>query len=159
PHVQARKDEIARAQGLLRRQRQEILNERKAILRDYTDETELMRDFAFLGPVRGWIVSNREWSLQRLAWQAELEAVVQEPENRFRKYLQTLLGLKGIDIIVSPFVWNDGYALGGVSVFSHWFDGRPVRLPLWVQAVGDTRGQTWVGPFVDADQNGIMEFA
>src|SRR5262249_18703104 len=70
PYLQVRKDELDRDKGLLRRQRQEILDERKAILRDFTDETELLRDFAFLGPVRGWVISNREWSLQRLAWQA-----------------------------------------------------------------------------------------
>src|SRR5207249_8866020 len=78
PYLQARKEELDRDKGLLRRQRQEILNERKAILRDYTDETELLREFAFLGAVRGWIISNREWSLQRLAWQAQLEQVMEE---------------------------------------------------------------------------------
>ncbi len=159
PHVAARQEEVERIKGLLRRRRQEILDERKAILRDYTDETELMRDFAFLGPVRGWIISNREWSLQRLAWQEQLERVHTERENRFWAYVRQARTLKGIDVVVSPFVWNDGHPLGGVSALSHWFDDRPVRPPLWVQAAGDTRGQTWVGRYEDADANGVMEFA
>jgi hypothetical protein len=30
---------------------------------------------------------------------------------------------------------------------------------LWVQAAGDTRGQTWAGLFRDDDSNGVLEFA
>jgi hypothetical protein len=70
-------------------------------------------------------------------------------------------------------VWGSGHALDGASELSRYFDERftvptsrvksfKAKTPggvLWVQAAGDTRGQTWAGLFRDEDGNGVLEFA
>src|SRR5207237_658391 len=81
--------------------------------------------------------------------------------------------LKGADAICCSLVWNDGYPLGARSTVTKWLDDklRPeyvptasgkkvvkVQKPLWFQAAGNTRGQSWQALCRDADQNGVMEF-
>ncbi len=178
-HLDRRRDEILSAWVELRAQRQVILKERRAILDDFTDDTELMRDFEFLGPLRGWIFSAREWSLQRLTYQDLEEKILKNKEDRFWKFLGEIQGLKGIRLAATPLVWNDGYPLAQLSPLSQWFDtplppldkGGKRRLPalysprsalhdlLWFQSAGNVRGQTWNGFFHDDDSNGVMEFA
>jgi hypothetical protein len=71
--------------------------------------------------------------------------------------------------------WNTGFALDGASNVSRFLDEwltrpkttyqrsltrkPPPSPPLWFQAAGDTRGQTWTGLYRDTDRNGVMEFA
>lgn len=157
-HLDLRRAELESAGATLRRQREEILRERDIILRDFTDETEVMRNFAFLGAARGWIFSKREWSLQRLAWQEKEEATFKARERRFADFFREIVGLRGIPLAMAPFVWNDTYPLGGASPWTRWFDSQPLRAPLWFQPVGNARGQAWMGLYQDADSNGVMEF-
>jgi hypothetical protein len=79
--------------------------------------------------------------------------------------------------VVNLLTWNEGYPLDGAGAISRYLDDtpfigfrgtpnksrfvsrRPDQGTLWVQAAGDTRGQTWVGLFRDEYGNGAMEFA
>jgi hypothetical protein len=86
-----------------------------------------------------------------------------------------LASLRGANVVLCLLFWNTGFALDAASPPSRFLDewltrpltayGRPLGRPappappLWFQPAGDTRGQTWTGPFRDADNNGVMEFA
>jgi hypothetical protein len=70
-----------------------------------------------------------------------------------------LRDLKGVQVVASTLVWNQGHPVDGGGTLSRYFDDRPFKAALWFQAAGDTRGQAWAGLFRDADGNGVMEFA
>ncbi len=59
PYLDRRRDELVTARAELNLLRAQVLSERKKILEDFTDETDLQKDFAFLGPVYGWVFSQR----------------------------------------------------------------------------------------------------
>jgi hypothetical protein len=84
---------------------------------------------------------------------------VHQRRVKLLRLLQEQRQLKGIQLVWSGLVWNDGYPLAGSSPLTHYFDDRPFRAALWLQSAGDTRGQTWAGPFRDVDGNRVMEFA
>ena len=123
------------------------------------------------GPVYGWVFSPRTWSLDQLAHVAKEEKTLNERNERFFNLVETIRSLEGITLIANPLVWNDGFALGAASPLSRALErtpstqlisrgGRPFVTPLiWLQAAGNTRGQTWSGLFHDEDGNGFMEFA
>lgn len=97
--------------------------------------------------------------------------------QRFLSIRNELTELSDARVVVCPLVWNDGYPLDGGSALSRYFDERPFvgyagdksktkiastranRGTIWVQAGGDTRGQSWAGLFRDQDNNGALEFA
>jgi hypothetical protein len=162
-----RKDDLAESWGYLMRERGIVLGERKRILSNFDDETDIMRDYEFLGAIRGWIFSDREWSYQRLQYQDYEETLWKERESRYFKLTRDIRSLQGINLVASSFAWNDGYPLGQASPLTRWFD-EPVlssgtrnigRFPLWFQAAGNVRGQAWSGLYRDEDGNGVMEFA
>src|SRR5205085_9901581 len=61
-------------------------------------------------------------------------------------------------ILVNALSWNHGYPLGSTSPLSKALDD-PLRGPLWFQAVGNTRGQTWTGLFRNIPGDPAMKFA
>jgi hypothetical protein len=159
PHLVHRQDELISARADVLHDRQIVLQERKEILEDFTDDLENEHEFGFLGPVRGWLFSSREWHRQRMAYQEKLEKELTDRESRFRKLVADIRSLKGIDIVANALVWNAGYALGAGSPLSRWLNDAPRKKPLWFQAAGNVGGQTWSGLFRDEDGNGVMEFA
>jgi len=170
PYVDLRRDELVTARAQLNLLRSQVLQERRVILENYIDETDLQRDFGFLGPVYGWIFSPRTWSLDRLAYTDKLEKILSERSRRFFKLIESIRSLEGIGIVANSLVWNDGFTLGGASPLSRAFErllqpppckpGGVAKSPLlWFQAVGNTRGQSWAGLFRDQDGNGFMEFS
>jgi hypothetical protein len=78
--------------------------------------------------------------------------------DRFNAYLRDTAALRGICVVLSGPVWNEGFPLNATSPLSRWFDDRPFRAALWFQATAATRGQAWTGLFRDTDGNGVMEF-
>ncbi|MEZ6142018.1 MAG: hypothetical protein R3B84_15740 [Zavarzinella sp.] len=89
---------------------------------------------------------------------------------------QNLIGIYGANVVLNLIHWNHGYGLDGANPFTRALDnwlvpvasfGRTRQLvrrempppPVWIQAAGDNRGQSWVGRFIDRDDNGVMEFA
>jgi hypothetical protein len=61
-------------------------------------------------------------------------------------------------VVACGLVWREGHPVDGGGTLSRYFDDRPFRSAFWFQAAGDTRGQSWAGPFRDRDGDGIMEF-
>lgn len=93
--------------------------------------------------------------------------------QRLRRLEADLVGLSGTDVVISPLIWESGHAFDGNSYLSELIDekltvSKPIlerrkigplpKLPLWFNAVGDTRGQAWFGRFADFDGNGVMEY-
>jgi hypothetical protein len=125
--------------------REKLLEERKLILENFEQE--------------GAAVKGREEYKKR---QAEFDADEREQALRVQRFLQyqkDIQGLKGIRLVASALVWDDGFPTDGGSALSRYFDDRPFRGALWFQAAGDTRGQSWVGMFGDTDGNRVLEFA
>jgi len=93
--------------------------------------------------------------------------------NRLVTLERELVSLGGCKVILNLVGWNSGQPLDATSAMARFLDdkmgvGRPNPLvdaakqpqpTLWFQPAGDTRGQSWLGTFRDADGNGIMEFA
>ena len=159
PHLVHRRDELISARAEVLHEREIVLKERKEILDDFADDLENEHEFGFLGPVRGWLFSPREWNRQRMAYQEKLEKDLADRESRFRKLMTDIRRLKGIDIVANALVWNEGYPLGAASPLSRWLNDAPGKKPLWFQAAGNSGRQTWSGLFRDEDGNGVMEFA
>jgi hypothetical protein len=157
--LRRRQDEIIADRFSLLNQRDLLLKERKKILEDFTDESEIERNFGFLGPVMGWIFSDRQLHYQRMQYQSRLEKAMGERYDRFLQMAAKVEELKGMQLVANSLNWQDGYPVGGASTLSRWFHQQSRGKLLWFQAAGNTRGQAWAGLFRDADGNGVMEFA
>jgi hypothetical protein len=147
--------------------RDELAREREYIIGRYEDETDIRREYDFLGPVRGWLFSAREWHLARVAELERGRAALLVLEKRLVKLVEEARSLKGIQIVSTSLNWPSGYPLAGSSPLSRWFDERidPAKCnepqqskALWFVSAGNTAEQTWTGPYRDADVNGVMEF-
>jgi hypothetical protein len=104
--------------------------------------------------------------IDRQAAYVKAQAKYEEDERAYRRswdrWLQLqrdLKGLRGTTVVASALAWNEGHPVDGSSTLSRYFDDRPFHAAVWFQAAGNTRGQAWAGPFRDADNNGVMEFA
>jgi hypothetical protein len=143
--IDEREAELSAEDQRLQDRREELRRERKVIASNFGDDPESMK--------------------QRRAFaekQARLEADQRALDRRraeLARWLQERGNLRGIQVVWSGLVWNEGYPLAGGSTLSHYFDDRPFRAALWLQSAGDARGQTWTGLFRDADGNRAMEFA
>jgi hypothetical protein len=158
PYLDRRRDELVTARAELTLLRAQVLLERRIVLESFVDETDLDKDFGFLGPVYGWVFSPRTWSRDQVAYVERLEKALKERNRRFFDLVEDIRALKGVTLVANPLVWNDGVALGAASPLSRALD-RAVKSPLlWFQAAGNTRGQTWAGLYHDEDGNGFMEF-
>jgi hypothetical protein len=139
-----RAEDLDNDRQLLGLKRDRLLEERKLILDDFGVDEET--------------VKRRKDYFKRQAAHDEEERKLDE---RIRLYLQLkkdLADLKGIRIVASPLIWNEGYPVDGTSALSRYFDDQPFKAALWFQAVGKTAGQAWTGLFRDTDENGVMEF-
>jgi len=158
-NLRRRLDELARDQAALRQRRSVLRQERRFILNNFEDETGFERDYGILGPARAWVFSEREWHALRLAEYDRAALELYEREQRYLRLVKDLARLKGIQIVACPLVWNEGYPLGGASALSRAFDEAAPNAVLWFQAAGNTRGQSWAGPWEDRGGNGVLEFA
>jgi hypothetical protein len=148
---------VARAAALTAR-REELLRERRIILEDFTDETDLRESLSFLGPVFAWLYSDREWHRQRMDYHEKLEEEQRRREQRFRDFLTEIARLKGIPIVVNTMAWQAGYPLGGAGPLAKTL-GQSRDGPLWFQGVGNTRGQSWLAPYRHFPGDPAMQFA
>jgi hypothetical protein len=158
-NLRRRVDELVRDRAALRQRRAVLQQEREAVLNDYEDEVDFDRVYGILGAARAWVFSEREWhALRQAEWDRAAEEL-RERELRYLRLVNDLASLKGIQIVACALVWNEGYPLGGGSPLSRALGDPTANAVLWFQAAGNTRGQSWAGPWSDRDSNGVMEFA
>jgi hypothetical protein len=173
-YLRQRANELYAEATLVRRQWEEVLRERKKVLEDFTDEREYQLRYGFLGPVRAWLFSRHEWHQQRLAEARAAEAAYLARQRRFDQLLEQLRGLRGTPLVVCPWVWQVGWALGQRSPLTEELDAllRPAALlraatthphslrtpfvPLWLNAAGNTAGQVLSGWLPDPTGDGPL---
>jgi hypothetical protein len=139
-----RLDQLDTERRRLDERREKLLEERKIVFESFEQEGE---------PAR-----RREAYLKA---QAEFDRDQREHNARVQRlfqYQQETCRLRGIRLVASALIWDEGYPTNGTSTLSRYIDDRPFRAALWFQAAGDSRGQNWSGLFRDADGNGVMEF-
>jgi hypothetical protein len=153
-----RRDELENDAGALRNE-QLLANAlyRKAF-DDFTDDEEARE--------------RRRNAKAAIAAVSEKERLLTERANRLLKLERELTTLGGTKVVLNLVGWGSGQPLDATSALSRFLDGKmtvakpnPVlnaakrpQPSLWFQPAGDTRGQAWLGPFLDVDGNGIMEF-
>lgn len=146
------------ADELMSQRLNEIRNERIAIA---DERAKVEADWKENGDDFG---EEPEALKKRAEYQAKIAAIRKKEmdhHKRLERYLNHQKGLKALQevrLVLCPLVWHEGLPRGGASPLSRWFDDRPFRSALWVQASGDRPGQTWTGMFRDQDQNGVMEW-
>ncbi|MGF1582966.1 MAG: S8/S53 family peptidase [Gemmataceae bacterium] len=161
--------------------------EKKVALETFKDEEELKKRYYYLGRIRPWVLTPREWYFHRQNVYDRDEAIYKKKVASFYRQLESVKQLRNLDIISSSLVWNDAYALARGSAITELIDQNVRRVilpkdlrncnkragrllatdadsngddsrPLWFQSVGNAAGQTWNGRFLDFDKNGVMEF-
>jgi hypothetical protein len=158
-----RRAEIEAEAETLQLRRGELNQRRQAFLEKYGAEPDPAKE--------------REWRLKeppeqeremRERWQAierdeadlaQRRREYHRREDQLAKLQDDLQSLKGTPVVINSLVWNRGYGVSGESGLTRFFNNWSGPRPLWFQAGGDDRGQTWAGLFRDVDSNGIMEFA
>jgi hypothetical protein len=159
PTIQVRRDELTIARARLAAERAILTKERERILNNFDDESELRLHYGFWGPVFGWIYSERQWHHERMVYHAKLEEALAERQRHLERFLGSVDSLQGIQILASPIVWSDGFPLGALSPLSRWFELNPTGRPLWFQALGNKRGQCWMGDFRTIAGQRALDFA
>ncbi|MFN4258343.1 MAG: hypothetical protein ACK4RK_03545 [Gemmataceae bacterium] len=137
--------ELQIAGELLRQRRLELLKQRKIILSNFSEDPESAK--------------RRQDYFDE---QAKHDADEKEYGQRLQRFVDLQRGvrdLRGVNVVASSLVWNEGHPVDGNSPMSRYFDDRPFQTAFWFQSAGDMRGQTWTGLFQDIDNNGVMEFA
>jgi hypothetical protein len=156
PQIEQRHGDLLARGAQLRARRAELLDERRVILNDFTDDTDERAYLGFLGPFYAWLYNDRDWHRQRMEYHEKLESEHRRLEDRFRGHLKTIDRMEGIPIVVNALAWNSGYPLGAVSPLSKMLDDS--KGPLWFQAVGNTRGQTWLGSYRNTPGDPSLKF-
>jgi hypothetical protein len=124
--------------------RDDLLEERKVVLEDFSQEPES--------------VKRREaYRKKQAEWDADHRAYLQRVQV-FLDHQKAVRGLKGVRVVASALGWDEGFPADSGGTLTRYFDDRPFRAALWFQAAGDTRGQSWSGLFRDEDGNTLMEF-
>lgn len=144
PCLDRRANEIRADRAALERRQSDLLEERRRVLDNPTEDAEGMK-------------AIKDYRAKHEAAQRDEEAL-QQRRDRYFALLRDMGKLKGIRVVASTLVWTDGYPVDGSGALSRFFDDRPFRAALWFQAAGDSARQAWTGLFRDADQNGTLEF-
>jgi hypothetical protein len=141
--LEQRADQLNEEAEELRIRRDDMLRERRAVLDNFKQDEET--------------VKRREAFFKREEELRQAEIALTARQSRYLKLVRDLQDLRGIRVVANTLVWNEGYPMDGSGVLSRSLDDCP-RTALWFQAAGDTRGQTWGGRFLDAENDGVMEF-
>jgi hypothetical protein len=156
--MQSRADElIARAEALTTR--------RRVVTEQY------QRAFATLGDEPAAVQARQEARAALDQLTAD-ERAYNDAVGRFSALKEAVDALHGTAVVVNTLIWDTGFPQDGLSALSRLleerFQPRPVRsaleaarrppTPVWVQAASTAVGQVWTGPFLDTDEDGVMEF-
>jgi hypothetical protein len=136
------------------RQQRDALNDKRRIMSENFDSEDATQ-------------KERIDLQKRLADQKKLEEDYSNRLARFVALERALFELRTANVVACNLTWNAGFATDGTGPLAQFLDG-PARLSdrgdrlgpvTWLQAAGDTHGQTWAAPAWDADGNGVLEFA
>jgi hypothetical protein len=158
--------EVFRTEALTVRYTELLLDNerlRQARAKLNADRKELMDNFS----------ADEETQKRRLELQQRLIRQDKEERDyagrlaRFVDLEQSFMELRFVQAVACNLNWSIGLPVDGTGPLARYIDGparfneRPKKLgPVtWLQAAGDTHGQTWAAPLWDADNNGVMEFA
>jgi hypothetical protein len=143
PSLNQRSEQLTAEVDELRSRRDALLEERRAVLNNFSQEP------AF--------VQRREAYFKAEAQLRKDERALQQRQARYLALVGDLQGLGGTHVVANGLVWDEGYPVDGGSVLTRLFEDGLCRRTVWVQAVGNTRGQSWGGVFRGAD--GVLQFA
>ncbi len=143
--LEQRRDDIDVLIDDLNQRMRALLVERREIL-DNFDATEEA-------------IQKREALFQKTKEIREEEANYTARMGRLLQHQRELRDLSKLNVVVNTLSWPESHLADGGSPLSRYVNNRPFRSTYWFQPAGDIRGQTWTGPFRDADGNGVMEFA
>jgi hypothetical protein len=101
------------------------------------------------------------------------EALLKARIDRFLNLKQGLESLAGSRIVLNTLVWEEGQPHDSLSPLSQLIESafangaarsaiKPDRNPpppVWIQAASTDRGQIWSGPFMDPDQNQVLNLS
>jgi hypothetical protein len=161
--LDARNEELDQDRYILESRQADLAKERQALL---NENIPLNLDFANHPEAYGFDRKRDKEVIDRqkafIQARAALDADLRDYRGRFDRFyrlLNDLRSLRGTHIVANALVWGEGYPVDGSSGLSRFLDDRPFTGALWLQAAGNTRGQSWSGPFRDVDGDGVMEFA
>ena len=140
-----RRDDLLRLRDELDLKQTELGAERRRVFEDFRFEGEAEQ--------------NRKNYRKKQADHDCDEAAYRTAVTRYLRLVDDLRELKGVRLVLTGLVWDDGHPVEGASTLSRYFDDRAFKGAHWFQYTGDTRGQAWIGLFHDQDRNEVMEFA
>ena len=161
--MQSRIVELSIRTDELRRKNAEAVDQYRKAFQDFSDEE---------GPTKRRQQAKKLLDLLILEEADHAEAIGRGTvlQNRTRE-------LAGADVVVNTLVWEAGFELDGLSDLGQFLESsyasealggprsrsatrpRPAHRPIWVQASSPSLGSVWAGPFLDVQNNGVMEFA
>ncbi len=157
--MQTRAFELSRRSDALTARRSAVLSEYAKAFADLGDEERT--------------VNRRDAARKALDALTEDEVAFRGVVGRFTRLKSQLDGLRGAAVVINTLVWETGYPQDGLNALSRLIDAKftpaprqsglrtlkATPAPVWVQAAGVDAAQVWSGPFLDADGNGVLEFA
>jgi hypothetical protein len=163
---QSRIDEFDVQRRELEQRRSQLDKERKVILKFFPDVKERTnlenKPPDTLRPEEQQRLKEIQRYDQYFKDLARLDREEQAHDARVARYAilnNAVKALRGMAVVSSSLVWEDGYPLGGDSALSRYFDEHPFHAAVWLQSAGTARDQSWAGLYRDDDGNGVLEFA
>jgi hypothetical protein len=143
--LETRLAELNRRREELDRKSAELLEERARVFGDFRQEEDAEK--------------NRQTYRKHQADHNCDDAAYTLARSRFLELTRDLAGLKGIRLVLTGLVWDDGHPVSVMGPLVRSFDENVFLGALWFHFTGTTPGQEWKGLFHDRDNNEVMEFA
>src|SRR5262249_35954462 len=131
--IENRREQLNTERAALEGEGQRLQKERIALLENQGFNPDFDKEWA------DYAKRQKAYHQRNLDFQARAE--------RFLRAQIDQQSLKGVNVVSSPLVWAEGHPVDGSGALSRWFDDRPFKAAVWFQSAGDTRGQSWSGPF------------
>ena len=140
-----RREDILRLREELDLKQTELNAERRRVFEDFGIEGEALQNR------RNYFKKQADHDCDETSYRAAL--------TRYLRLMDDLRELKGVRLVLTGLVWDDGHPVEGASTLSRYFDDRAFKGAHWFQYTGDTRAKSWIGLFRDQDRNEVMAFA
>lgn len=153
-NIAARNRDLLAQDEQLQIRRRQITAEQAALVGDFNQDEATVERRKKLAADIAQLAADEKEHLARLM--------------RFTQLEEDLIRLRLANVVVNGLAWDIGYPVDGTGPLSHYID-RSVFAPrvrhdakgpsYWFQLAGDTRGQVWNARLMDADGNGVFDFA